>query len=747
MSYYLAQNRNKMKKYIFVFFLLFLFSKVNAQFVGTVLDSTTKTTIPYADIYFPDLKTGTTTNVDGQFTIVDSKQNTITVQISYMGYKTVTQKINLKETKLQTFYLQEEHFQLDEIVVSTPTSKLQQNSIVSVVHKKLAELGKTPSASLAESISNIAGVDQNTTGAGIGKPIIRGLSGNRIVTYAQGIRIENQQWGDEHGLGVGEIGIESVEVIKGPASLLYGADALGGVLYFVDERYAKHNTYEFGLQSKFVSNALGYLNNATFKMHKGKFKFNLFGAYNTSADYQIPNEKRVDNTRYNEKNIKTAFGFNTDSWISNIRYSYLQNNFGITEDAIYTTNSDHSFKLPFQTINNHNLSFENKFTLANASKLDAVLGYTSNYRSEFEDSRTAPGLGLRLNTTLYTVKWQSNTIKDVMDFNIGVQGMHQINKNDGQDILIPDASTNDFGIYGLSNFKINNLDFQTGIRFDHRKINAKNTGNIPALKQHFSGITYSAGLVYQKNKEKIRANVSSGFRAPNTSELLADGVHEGTFRYEKGDTSLNNEQATQLDVSYDYVSEHFKFAINPFYNYIKNYIYLTPTNTTINGVPVYDFVQKNAFLYGGEMGFHLHPHPIDWLHIESTFATVFAKDTNGKALPLIPQSKINTGISAAFNSDKKCFIHKVFLQDVYKFKQTNIGLFETETNAHNLINIGMSLKLKTKNKPINIDLGIKNVLNTNYTDHLSRFKNMGIPNPGRNFYIALKMNVLNKMEE
>ena len=741
-----SQNRNKMKKYIFVFFLLFLFSKVNAQFIGTVLDSTTKTTIPYADIYFPDLKTGTTTDDKGQFTIAHQMQNTITVQISYMGYKTVLTKINLKETKHQTFYLQEEHFQLEEVIISTPTSKLQQNSIVSVVHKKLAELGKTPNASLAESISNIAGVDQNTTGAGIGKPIIRGLSGNRIVTYAQGIRIENQQWGDEHGLGVGEIGIESVEVIKGPASLLYGADALGGVLYFVDERYAKHNTYELGLQSKFISNALGYQNNATFKIHKGKFKFNLFGAYNTNADYQIPNGKHVDNTRFNEKNIKTAFGFNTNHWISNIRYSYLQNNFGITEDAIYTNNSSHSFKLPFQTINNHNLSFENKFTLANESKLNAILGYTSNYRREFEDSRTNPGLGLHLNTALYNIKWQSNTIKEVMDFNFGVQGMHQVNKNDGQDILIPDAETDDFGIYGLSNFKVNNLHFQTGIRFDRRSINAQNTGSIPALKKSFSGITYSAGAVYKKYKSKIRANISSGFRAPNTSELLADGVHEGTLRYEKGDASLHNEQATQFDVSYDYVSEHFKFAINPFYNYIKNYIYLTPTNTTINGVPVYNFVQKNAFLYGGEMGVHFHPHPVDWLHIASTLSTVFAEDTSGKALPLIPQSKINTTISGTFNSDKKCFIHKVFLQDVYKFKQTNIGLFETETNAHNLINIGMSLQLKSKNKPINIDLGVKNLFNTDYIDHLSRFKAMGIPNPGRNFYIALKMNVLNTMD-
>ena len=133
------------------------------------------------------------------------------------------------------------------------------------------------------------------------------------------------------------------------------------------------------------------------------------------------------------------------------------------------------------------------------------------------------------------------------------------------------------------------------------------------------------------------------------------------------------------------------------------------------------------------------------MHFESILSTVFAEDTNGKALPLIPQSKINTGISAEFNSDKKIYIHKVFLQDVYKFKQPKIGLFETETNAYNLVNFGMSLKLKTKNQPIHIDLGVKNVFNTEYIDHLSRFKTMGIPNPGRNFYVSLKMSLVKRI--
>ena len=734
-----------MKKIIFVFFLLFLFIKVNAQFVGTVLDKQTNEPVSFADIYYPDLKTGTTTDDKGEFTLSHYNQKNIHLIISYIGYKTIDTTINLDEFTTKTFYLATDHLNIDEVIVSVPTGRLQQNTVVSVSHVKLANLQKTPSASLAESISNIAGVAQNSTGSGIGKPVIRGLSGNRIVTYAQGIRLENQQWGSEHGLGVGDIGIESVEVIKGPASLLYGADALGGVLYFVDERYAKHDTYEVEGQSKFVSNSLGYLNNAKFKMHKGKFKFNLFGAYNTHVDYKIPNGKRVKDTRFDEKNIKTAFGFNTANWISNLRYSYLQNKFAIAEDASYSYDKSRNFTLPFQRINNHNLTFENKFSFTNQSKLKAILGYTSNYRREFEDNTTHPALGLRLNTLTYNLKWNSKIIKDTYNFIIGSQGMRQTNKNDGEEVLIPDASTNDLGIYALGNAEMEHFHFQGGVRFDQRKIDAKATGGIAGLTKNYKGITFSAGMAYHKEQSKIRINISNGFRAPSTAELLSDGVHEGTNRYEKGANNLKNETATQIDFSYTYNTEHFKFTINPFYNSIKNYVFLAPTNMIIGGNFVYNYTQKDARLYGGEIGFHYHPHQMHWLHLESNISTVFAEDSNKNALPLIPQTKINTGINIALKSTKKFAINNVFLQHIYKFTQPRIGLFETETKAYQLLNLGLDASLKSTKNQFDFSLGVKNLTNQKYIDHLSRFKDLEIPNQGINFYFSVKVNLTTKI--
>lgn len=741
----------KNTKIILIFILSFWFTISYSQsFTGTVLDKKSMNPIPYAQVYFIDLSTGTITNKNGIFTIEDFNQKTIHIQIIYVGYQIIDEIVNLDSTRKKTFYLEEGHFELKEIVVSAPIGKLQGENIVSIAHKKVENLQQMSPLTLAEAISNISGVEQNTTGIGIGKPVIRGLSGNRIITYVHGIRVENQQWGDEHGLGIGEVGIESVEVIKGPASLLYGSDALGGVLYFIDERYARKNTVEGFVQTKFLSNTLGTINNIGVKIHKRKLKFNLFGAYSSHADYEISNFDKVFNTRFDEKNLKAAFGFNTKNWISNIRYSYLQNNYGIVEDAVYTNSIQREFILPFQTIGNHNLSFENILFLYN-SRVNLTLGYSNNYRKEFEYDLNNQALGLKLNTFTYNLKWYSPTYRDFLNFVVGSQGMLQFNKNNGEEILIPDAKTIDFGAFVLANLDFNLLQLQGGIRVDSRLIDTKQMQTVdssfPAFNNSYNAVTFSSGAVYKIEKTKFRTNISRGFRVANTSELLSDGVHEGTNRYERGNINLKNENAIQIDFSFDYQTKHFSFSINPFYNSIKNYIYLSPTKMIINNNPVFEYLQTNAFLYGGELGFHYHPHKIHWIHFESNVSTIIAEDANNNALPLIPQTKINSTISAEIFQKGKIPLKNIFVQHIYKFEQNRISLFETATNSYNLINIGLNFEIATKNNPIKINTGIKNLLNIKYIDHLSRFKNLAIPNLGINFFIGIKLKLDNIIKE
>jgi iron complex outermembrane receptor protein len=225
--------------------------------------------------------------MEGKFSINTLNQSLL-IQVSSLGYKTFLETLSLQEKNL-TIYMEQSAHELQEIIVSDNSSKLQGENVMNVEKLNLNNNASTQGISLSEKLSTVAGVSNFTTGAGIGKPVIRGLSGNRIAVFSQGIRIENQQWGDEHGLGLDENGYERVEIIKGPASLLYGSDALGGVLYFSEERYAKESSIEAVLRSEFNTNTNGWRNKGAFKLSKERLHWNLFDAYTTHKDYRDGN--------------------------------------------------------------------------------------------------------------------------------------------------------------------------------------------------------------------------------------------------------------------------------------------------------------------------------------------------------------------------------------------------------------------------------------------------------------------------
>lgn len=731
------------KKIISFIINMLLFSTIafSQQFNGQVLDSITRQPVPFASVYAVELHTGATTNAKGNFILSSNISGQVHIQISCIGYQTSIFLTNLSAEKEKTFFLFESHLQLKEVVVSTSSVKLQQDNIVSVVQKSISELKQNAPVNLTEAISSIPGVDNYSTGSGIGKPVIRGLSGNRIVVYAQNVRIENQQWGDEHGLGIGDVGIENVEVIKGASSLLYGADAIGGVLYFVDERYASLNSFQGFASSKFLSGTLGTFNDAGIKFNKKSFRMNLFSSYNSNADYQLPGFNRALNTRFSEANFKTSIGYNFKKWIGNLRYSFLSNNFGITESDTISNSTERKTELPFQKVDNHLLTFDNTFFFGK-TKLTATFGYDQNNRKEFEDTAATPNLNMILNTFNYHLKSNTSFLNDKLNLLTGMQGMHQQNENKADEVLIPDAFVNDIGGFAVLNYSpINNLAFEGGLRFDNRNISTIEMQApeiyFPKLNRNFYNLNFAAGSSYRIKKIVLRVNVASGFRAPNTSELLSNGVHEGTLRYEIGDNNLKSEKATQADFSISYEEEHFSFYVNPFFNHINNYIFLSPSGSVIDDLPVYYYGQTEANLSGGELGFHWHPHPIEWLHLESNYSSVFASDKSGNALPLIPANKIQTTLKGEFKTKGKVKFESVFAEYIYRFSQNRITAYETSTPDYDLLNAGLVFQINFTNNNFEITTGVKNILNTKYTEHLSRFKQLGIDNAGINAYLGV----------
>jgi iron complex outermembrane receptor protein len=346
---------------------------------------------------------------------------------------------------------------MDEIIVSTPFNKLQSENVMKVEHKTIQQLQRQGASTLIEGLSNITGISQVSTGVSIGKPVIRGLSGNRVLVYAQGVRLENQQFGDEHGLGLNDAGVESVEVIKGPASLLYGSDALGGVLYFNPERFAYSNSVSSTLSQKYFTNTKGTNTTFNFKASAEKLKFLTSIAYTSHIDYKTPNDSRVTNTRFNEYDVKTGLQFSTDKFSSTLRYNYNLLNLGINEGEIGDQSAHRNPDFPKQRVHNHILSLHNHFFLKNSS-LDIDIGYLFNDRSEFEDNNQA-SLRMLLNTLNYDIKYHLPEFKNIESI-IGIQGMHQTNTNKAEELLIPDATTNDIGVFGTINYAWKKMEFK-----------------------------------------------------------------------------------------------------------------------------------------------------------------------------------------------------------------------------------------------------------------------------------------------
>ncbi len=697
-------------------------------------------------VYAPELHKGTSTDENGKYILSNIPTGTAKLTFAFTGFTTQNKTINvLKKENILNIILEETILHMDEVIVSTAFNKIQSQNVMKVEHSTIKELQQKGTSTLIEGLATIPGVSQVSTGTSIGKPVIRGLSGNRVLVYSQGVRIENQQFGDEHGLGLNDAGIESVEVIKGPASLLYGSDALGGVLYFNPEKFANAGTFKTNFSQKFFSNTLGSNSTLGLKTSSENWKFLARGSYNTHSDYKIANGNRVTNTRYQETDFKTGIGYSNSKFSSVFRYNYNDLDLGIPEEGITEQTTNKKTEYPKQGVFNHLLSLNNVFFFEK-SKLDVDLGYISNDRSEFEDSDVAV-LHMKLKTFNYDAKYHFPKLGQIETI-VGVQGMHQTNANSGEEYLVPDATTNDFGFFGTGNYEWKSNVFQAGLRFDNRKIATTahgisgEEGSFEALDKSYD--SFNASLGYKTNLAKdlsLRLNMASGFRAPNLAELTSNGVHEGTNRYEIGNPNLKTEQNIQTDLNLEYKSSHIEFFANGFYNHINNYIYTSPTGEIIDNNAVFDYIQNGAKLFGGEIGLHFHPHPLDWLHYETSFETVTGQKQDGDYLPLIPANNWNNTIRTEFNIKKWLEDGFATLNVSTTFNQNNVSGFETKSNGYTLLNLGFGGKVKLGKTAFDINLNANNLLDKEYTAHLSRLKTDGIPNMGRIIVLGLNFNI------
>ncbi len=709
---------------------------------GTVTD-TQNQPLAGVSIYAPHLQKATLTDDLGHYEFARLPSGQVRLVISLLGYTTQNAVVDTRVNTTLNISLTENVHQMDEVVVSTAFSKLQSQNVVKVERETLQSLQQKGAVTLADGLSTIPGVSQISTGASIGKPVIRGLGANRVLVYAQGVRLENQQFGDEHGLGLNDSGIESVEVIKGPASLLYGSDALGGVLYINPEKFAASHTFQSHVNQRFFSNTSGSSTSLGVKGSTENWKFLARGSHAFHADYKVPDSGRVANTRYNESDFKTGIGYSDSKFSSVLRYNFNRLDLGIPEDG-FGSSKDIDPAYPKQAVDNHIIGWHNNIFFAH-STLEANFGWVSNDRREFEDSHAA-ALHMKLNTFNYDIKYHFPIGR--VETIVGTQGMHQTNRNFGGERLIPDAATTDFGLFATTHYQWRSNVIQAGIRYDNRILSGKAFGE-PGEDGYFADLdrtfgSFNASLGYKADLAQgltVRANIASGFRAPNLAELTSNGVHEGTNRFEIGNAQLHNEQNYQADLNLEYESEHFELFANGFYNHINRYIYASPTGILADDHAVFAYTQADARLYGGEAGAHFHPHPLDWLHLESSFSTVTGNRTDGQDLPLVPANVWSNTLRTEFHFKRAIENAYARVNVTTTFDQDRVGAFETASDGYNLLNAGIGVAFRIGKSRAEASLTGNNLLDKRYIAHLSRLKNDGIPNIGRNIVFGFQFHI------
>lgn len=740
---------------------------------GKVIDAETKQPLPGATITIPDLRISAITNTDGEFSLNNlPARGTYLLEVRFLGYKTATQALNLSSSTDIQVELKPSAIESKEVIItgSLISSTSKRNSTAATVVTKEQLLA--PSTNLIDALSRVPGVTQITTGPSISKPVIRGLGYNRIVTLDNGVKQQGQQWGDEHGIEIDQFKSDRVEILRGPASLIYGSDALGGVINLLEPSTAPDGHVGGEFISNYSTNNGLTANSLMLNGNQNGFVWRARGTYKNAYSFKTPTGY-FPNSGFNETNLSAMVGLNKSWGYTHLNVSSFRNNIGfydpvldgngnyIREDSSTFSSSDfknRKLEFPRQDIRHFKIALNNNIILGDGY-LKADFGYQQNQRRELDGP--TPALFFDLKTYTGDLKYYINEV-DGWQPVFGLSADGGFSKNKGTEFLIPAYDTYGIGAfaYAKKNWEKNTLSI--GARYDYRKnvgkeLTVDGEEQFPAFKNKFSNVSGALGFTHQFNEElNFKANAGTAFRAPNPAELGSNGVHEGTFRYEVGNPNLSPERSYQVDASLEYEGKIVSAGASIYNNYIHDFIYAGNNGefravaseedpTQVTNYPVYRFKQVNANLYGAEATLTIHPIPA--IHFENTFGYVHAQNTSlDRPLSFTPAASLRNELR--FEPKIKNINNGyVSVGITSAFKQSRVDQdFETPTSGYTLLNAGIGATFTLCKQAIRLSISGNNLLNQKYYDALSRFKpgrldqtnpNLGVFNPGRNITFGL----------
>ncbi|SFX58578.1 TonB-dependent receptor [Cytophaga hutchinsonii] len=638
--------------------------------------------VEYAYVLLKETPFGTVTDSLGNYRLDGVPAGTYIVQVHCTGYQKTERKIVLLDNiVVLNFNLKEDENTNDIVITGVTRATLISENPVSIVSVSPQQMDQTVESNVVDAlVKNAPGVTALKTGPNVSKPFIRGLGYNRVLTLYDGVRQEGQQWGDEHGLEVDAYNIHKAEVIKGPASLMYGSDALAGVVSFMpyipdqnDSTLHGKFTSEYQTNNNLIGNGL-QLTYST-----AHWVAAVRGSYRAAKNYRNQYDGRVYNTGFDEKNVSALLGYKNSRGYSHMNITLYDNLQGIPDGSrdslsrkftkqVYEGAVDdianrpvvsdkelNAYKLsPLHQHIQHYRIYNHSFYRLGRSDLDLLLAFQQNIRREYNHP-TLPqqaGLFVRLNTINYSLRYNAPAFKNI-ETSVGVNGMSQNNiSKDATDFPIPDYSLFDIGSYLYLKWKQNKTTISGGIRYDTRKLHwndvyvksnpdtgfdyiSTDTTNAylqyPAFNKTFSGISASIGLTHKLSKKiNLKVNIARGYRAPSITELSSNGLDPGAHIVYLGDRSFKPEFSLQEDIGITGEFKDLSLSASIFNNTIQNYIYLTKLFDANNdpivddqGNKTYQYKQALAALYGFEATLNIHPERMKGFLFENAFVLTY----------------------------------------------------------------------------------------------------------------------------
>ena len=684
------------------------------------------------------------------------------------------------------------HLNLNEVTVTgvTGDTKLKHATVpVSIIAPQL--LRSKAATNIIDAISHQPGISQLTTGGSISKPIIRGLGYNRVVVMSEGVRQEGQQWGDEHGVEVDGSSINSVEILKGPASLMYGSDAMAGVVILHPQATLPEGEMKANVSTEYQTNNGLFAYNLSMAGNQKGFVWNARFSDKMAHAYKNKYDGYVPGSQFRERAGRLMLGVNKSWGHSRLTWTSYHLTPGIVEgerdpetgELVCNTDNvkTYSKALPFQEVKHYKLVWDNSLNLS-TGYLKAIIGYQQNRRKEYEESEDEYELFFKLHTLTYDLRYVTNQWNG-WKLSTGIGGMYQKSGNEGEEYLIPDYRLFDFGIYATATKSLGDRwTLNGGVRYDHRRMHGDELIEDGDLRftdfsRHFNGLTGSIGAVCNINEHfNLRMNVARGFRTPNMSELASNGVHEGSIRYELGNQQLKAEYSLQADLGLDFTSRYVSAQLALFANRIDNYIFTHRLPEEIEeGYLTYAYTQGDARLLGFEAGVDFHP--VHSVHFSNTFSFVDAQQMHAssdtKYLPFTPAPRWTSELkwelfhhshSTVNHHHNANSIHRSLLNNLYiaaglecYLKQSHIYSAddtETTTPGYALLSLSAGTDINVNGKKIaEFYITADNLLNKAYQSHLNRLKyadvnsvtgRRGVFNMGRNvtFKVVIPINIM-----